>query len=351
MTGRRLLWAGTLLVPADVGSALAGVGDAPLFVISAAALVPLAWVIGESTEQVGEHTGPAIAGLLNASFGNAPELMVALFSVHRGLFEVVRGSLTGSVIGNLLLVLGFSLLVGPRGGGGGSRQGRLGRRTTFLAIGQVALATLAFLIPTAAHWWDAGSGLLRPFALPPMALLLGLYLVTTAVSVRAETRAHRSSGVVAEPHWSLRTGLIVLALATVGTIAATEILTGTIRQFADATGLGDFFVAAVIVAIVGNAAEHGGAVVVASRGNVRLASEIALSSASQVALFVFPVVVFLSLTMQPLPLEFRAAELAGLGAAVVVPAALLADGRTARWKGGALCGAYAGIALLFWAVG
>jgi Ca2+:H+ antiporter len=347
VSGRRLFWLGTALVPADIGAALAGVGDAALFVISAIALVPLAWVIGESTEQVGEHTGPAIAGLLNASFGNAPELMVALFSVHRGLFEVVRGSLIGSVIGNLLLVLGFSLLVAPRG----TTTQPLSRRTTLLALGQVALAAVAFLLPAAVHWSGGGDGLLRPYALPPMVVLLGLYLVTTATSVRRETRAHRAGGVVADPHWSLPTALTVLGLATVATVVVTEILTGSIQTFADETGLGDFFVAGVIVAIVGNAAEHGGAVVIASRGNVRLAAEIALSSATQVALFVIPVVVFLSLTIRPLPLAFRPAELAGLGAAVVIPALLLADARAAVWKGAVLCGCYGGIAALFWAVG
>lgn len=347
MSGRRLLWLGTALVPADIGAALAGVGDAALFVLSAIALVPLAWVIGESTEQVGEHTGPAIAGLLNASFGNAPELMVALFSVHRGLFEVVRGSLTGSVIGNLLLVLGFSLLVARRG----ATTRPLNRRTILLALGQVALAVLAFLLPAAVHWSGGGDGLLRPYALPPMAVLLGLYLVTTATSVRRETRVHRAGGVVTDPHWTLPTALTVLGLATLATVAVTEILTGSIQTFADETGLGDFFVAGVIVAIVGNAAEHGGAVVIASRGNVRLAAEIALSSATQVALFVIPVVVFLSLAIRPLPLAFRPAELAGLGAAVVIPALLLADARAAVWKGAALCGCYGGIAALFWAVG
>ena len=343
MNGRRLLWGGTVLVPVDVGAALGGVSDSVVFLLSALALVPLAWVIGESTEQVGEHTGPAVAGLLNASFGNAPELMVALFSVNRGLFEVVRGSLTGSVIGNLLLVLGFSLLFG--------RRGRVSSRSLALSLGQVTLAIAAFAVPAAAHWSGAGDGMLRSFTLPPMGLLLATYVVATVVSVRVETRRHRELAAETSPEWSLGRGLGLLGAATVATVAVTEILTNTIEEFAHDTGLGEFFVAAVIVAIVGNAAEHGGAVVIAWRGNVRLASEIALTSSAQVALFVIPVVVFASLALHPLPLAFRAAEMVGLGVAVLAPAVLLADGRSAPWKGATLCGVYAGVGALFWAAG
>lgn len=347
MSGRRLFWLGTALVPADIGAALAGVGDAALFVISAIALVPLAWVIGESTEQVGEHTGPAIAGLLNASFGNAPELMVALFSVHRGLFEVVRGSLIGSVIGNLLLVLGFSLLVAPRG----TTTQPLSRRTTLLALGQVALAAVAFLLPAAVHWSGGGDGLLRPYALPPMVVLLGLYLVTTATSVRRETRAHRAGGVVADPHWSLPTALTVLGLATVATVVVTEILTGSIQTFADETGLGDFFVAGVIVAIVGNAAEHGGAVVVAHRGKVKLAAEIALASAAQVAVFLIPAVTILSWLIDPLALGFREVEIAALAGGLAVTAVTLWGGHASKARGAVLVAAYVVVVVLFYAAG
>src|SRR3712207_2951138 len=137
---RRILWASLGLAPvAIILRFLSDISDVPLFVLGAAALIPLAWLIGEATEHAAHHTGPGIGGFLNATFGNAPELIIALFAVSEGLFEVVRGSLTGSVVGNLLLVLGFSLLFRGRG--------ELDRQSTFMSLALVGLATLLFLIP------------------------------------------------------------------------------------------------------------------------------------------------------------------------------------------------------------
>lgn len=333
-----------MLVPADVVLAVLGIGDTWLFVVSALALVPLAYVIGESTEQVGEHTGPVIAGLLNASFGNAPELLVALLAVHRGLFVVVRASLTGSVISNLLLVLGTALVF--------AGHGRVSRRSTFGALGQVALAAALFAIPSVVHAGGAPSGQLTAYAVPIAAVLFVLYVVLTTGQIRRERRAHRGRDhPVEEGTWSLSRGLLTLALATLATAVVTELLTGTIEAFADSTGLGTFFTAAVIVAIVGNAAEHGGAVVVAARGNVALASEIALSSSAQVATFVIPVVVLLSVALNPLPLAYQPIEFVGYGAAVLLPALLLARGRASTGRGWVLVATYAAVVAAFFVAG
>src|SRR5512134_4029485 len=138
---RRILWASLALAPFTIAlHYLSDIGDTAEFVLASAALIPLAWLIGEATEHAAHHTGPGIGGFLNATFGNAPELIIALLAVNQGLTEVVRGSLTGSVVGNLLLVLGFSLLFGGRG--------ELDRFSSFVAMGGVALATLLFLIPS-----------------------------------------------------------------------------------------------------------------------------------------------------------------------------------------------------------
>ena len=141
---RALLWFTLLLAPIAFGVSFGGGGDVPVFILACAALIPLAWLIGEATEHAAHHTGPGIGGFLNATFGNAPELIIALFAVHEGLPEVVRGSLSGSVIGNLLLVLGFSLLFGGKG--------ELDRWSSFLSLGLVALATLLFLVPAIPGW-------------------------------------------------------------------------------------------------------------------------------------------------------------------------------------------------------
>ena len=330
---RRLLWVSLVLIPADLLAYVLGLEGVPLFVLSVVVLVPLAWLIGEATEQTGEYTGPAIAGLLNASFGNAPELLIALFAVSHGLFDVVRGSLSGSVISNLLLVLGSALLIGGKG--------QIGRRTAYSALGMVALAAVLFAVPSIARASTGGKTAVYAVGVPVAVVLAAIYLVVTARSVRREHREHRENGEPGDPDWSLPRALITLGLATVATAAVAELLTGSIEEFARAAGLSQMFVAAVIVAIAGNAAEHGGAVMIASRGGIRLASEIGLQSAAQVAVGLIPAVALISLAIRPLPLTFTGVEFLGLGIAVAVPAVLLARGRSARWHGPVLLAAYA----------
>jgi Ca2+:H+ antiporter len=313
------------------------------FVLSALALIPLAWLIGEATEHAAEHTGPGIGGFLNATFGNAPELIIALIAVNEGLTEVVRGSLTGSVIGNLLLVLGFSLLFGGRG--------EIDRQSSFLALGLVAVTTLLLLIPSIPGWeGDPERDSIVRISIPVSIVLLLAYLVLTWYSLRRHAALHIASDEEIKG-WSLRFALLVLGVATVLTALVAEILVGTLEVFAEEVGLTEFFVAAVIVAIVGNAAEHGGAVVVAARGKIKLAAEIALASSAQVAVFLIPAVCLLALLIDPLALSFRQVEIAALAAATVVASILLANGHSTRLKGVLLIATYVAIAIAFYAAG
>jgi Ca2+:H+ antiporter len=313
------------------------------FVLAAAALIPLAWLIGEATDHAAEHTGPGIGGFLNATFGNAPELIIALLAVHQGLTEVVRGSLTGSVIGNLLLVLGFSLIFGGRG--------EIDRPSSFLALGLVALSVLLFLIPSIPGWdGDPERHSLAQLSIPVSIALLIAYLALTWYSLRRHSALHIASGEEIKG-WSFRSALLVLAGATVLTAFVAEILVGTLEVFAHEAGLSEFFVAAVIVAIVGNAAEHGGAVVVAARGKIKLAAEIALASSAQVSVFLIPAVALLAWLIDPLALAFREIEIATVAVSVAVTAALLADGRSSRLKGAILVLVYVGVAVVFFNAG
>ena len=313
------------------------------FVLSAAALVPLAWLIGEATEHAAEHTGPGIGGFLNATFGNAPELIIALLAVHQGLTEVVRGSLTGSVIGNLLLVLGFSLLFGGRG--------EIDKQSSFLALGLVGATTLLLLIPSIPSWdGDPERDSLVNLSIPVSIALLVAYVGLTWYSLRRHAALHIASDEEILG-WSFRSALVVLGIATVLTALVAEILVGTLEVFAEEAGLTEFFVAAVIVAIVGNAAEHGGAVVVAYRGKIRLAAEIALASSAQVAVFLIPAVVLLALLIDPLSLGLRQVEIGALALSVLVTSVLLLDGRSSRLKGVVLIGVYAVVAVLFFQAG
>jgi Ca2+:H+ antiporter len=342
---RRILYAllalGPLVIVLD---SYTEVGDIMLFVVAALALIPLAWLIGEATEHAAHHTGPGIGGFLNATFGNAPELIIALIAINTGLPEVVRGSLTGSVIGNLLLVLGFSLLFGG--------SGRLDRESSLTSFALVAFAVVLFLIPSIPGWeGDPNRHSLAVASVPVSIVLLLVYVVVTWYSLRRHRSLHVSDEAATLAAWSLPLSLGVLAAATVVTAFVAETLVHTLEAFADEVGLTEFFVAAVIVAIVGNAAEHGGAVVVAHRGNIKLAAEIALASSAQVAVFLIPAVALLSWLIEPLSLAFRPIEIIAVGGSVLFTALLLFNGRSSRWRGAVLIAAYAAVAVGFYAVG
>jgi Ca2+:H+ antiporter len=343
---RKLLWASLALAPATIlVDLVANVGDVTLFVLAAVALIPLAWLIGEATEHAAEHTGAGIGGFLNASFGNAPELIIALFAIHNALPNVVRGSLVGSVVSNLLLVLGVTMIAGG--------AARLDRRSLVGQLSLVAFATLLFLLPSVPGFTgDPERHALIIISVPVSVVLLVVYLGATASSLRRHSHAHAASGHEPATGWSLPVSLVVLGVATVTTAFVSEILVHSLDAFAHAVNLSEFFISAVIVAIVGNAAEHGGAVVIATRGKMRLATEIAVSSAAQVALLVVPVVMLLSLAFaHPLPLSFRPVELAALAAAVGVVGIVLADGRSRRSEGLLLVALYAGTAAGFYLAG
>ncbi len=314
-----------------------------LFVLAAVSLVPLAWLIGEATEHAALHTGPGIGGFLNATFGNAPELIIALFAVNDGLFEVVRGSLTGSVVGNLLLVLGFSLLVGP--------TKEIDRRSGLISIGLVLVATLMFLIVAVPAWHgDTNRHSLQVLSIPVSVVLLLVYVIVTWRQLRRHAALFAAEEAV-ETVWPLRSALAVLSVATVATAVVAEILVGSIENFAQQAHLSDFFVAAVIVAIVGNAAEHGGAVVVARRGRVKLATEIALSSSAQVAVFLVPTVTILAWTIKPFALAFRQVEIGAIGGSALLAAFVLAGGKSSSRRGVVLIGGYAVAAAIFYKAG
>jgi Ca2+:H+ antiporter len=341
---RRLLFGSVALAPVVVlVHYLVHPSQTVDFALAAAALIPLAWLIGEATEHAAEHTGPGIGGFLNATFGNAPELIIALFAVNAMEFEVVRGSLTGSVVGNLLLVLGFSLLFGGRG--------EIDRQSSFLALGLVGITALVLLIPSIPGWeGDPERDSLVDLSIPVSVVLLIAYLGLTWYSLRRHAALH-----IASDHeitaWSFRAALVVLGLATVVTALVAEILVGSIDKFAEDSGLSEFFLAAVVIAIVGNAAEHGGAVVVAARGKIKLAAEIALASSAQVAVFLIPAVALLALLIEPLALALREVEIAALAVSVVITSILLADGRSSRLKGVILIAVYVGVAVAFFAAG
>jgi Ca2+:H+ antiporter len=341
---RRILWASLALAPATIIVNYAShPGNAAMFVLAAVSLIPLAWLIGEATEHAAEHTGPGVGGFLNASFGNAPELIIALFAISDGLPQVVRGSLAGSVISNLLLVYGVTQVVGP--------EKRIDRRSLLVQLGLVGLAVVV-LVPVVVLGYTGSPERHSAVvvSVPLAVLLLGVYLAVTGRNLRRQSQLQRAEA--SELAWSLPFSLGVLGVATVATAIVSEILVHSIKGFATAIGASEFFIAAVIVAIVGNAAEHGGAVVIARAGKMKLASEIAISSSAQVALLVAPAVTLLSLFFaHPLPLTFRWEELTAMAAAVVLTGATVWNGTTRKWQGWLLIVAYSVVVVAFFAAG
>jgi Ca2+:H+ antiporter len=340
---RRLLWASLALAPITwIVDAVAHPGKVTLFVLSALSLIPLAWLIGEATEHAGEHTGARIGGLLNASFGNAPEVIIALIAIADNLPDVVRGSLAGSVVSNILLVLGFALLLGEDGA-------QLQRRSLLVQLGLVAVAVLVLLIPSIPGFHgDPNRHSLALLSVGPAVFLLLIYLLVTIVGVRRREREEPPGA----PAWSVRTSLVALALATAATAVTSEILVHSLQDFAEAANLSQFFISVVIVAVVGNAAEHGGAVVIARRGKMKLATQIAITSSAQVGLFVLPVVLLVSFAFtHPLTLAFRWIELIAMGGSALFVAWVIRDGRSRRWEGALLIAVYGGFVAWFFAAG
>ena len=342
---RKILFASLALAPITIAlHYLVQPPETLDFVLAALSLIPLAWLIGEATEHAAEHTGPGIGGFLNATFGNAPELIIALLAVNDGLTEVVRGSLSGSVIGNLLLVLGASLVAGGKG--------KLDRYSSFLSFGLIAFATALFLIPSIPSWdgSDPDTDALAQVSAGISIVLLTVYIGVTWYSLRRHATLHVASDDEIKG-WSFREALLALAITTVVTAVIAEILVGSLEVFAEEVGLSEFFVAAVIVAIVGNAAEHGGAVVVAYRGKIALAGEIALASAAQVAVFLIPAVALLSWLIDPLSLSFRPVEIAALAGSVAFAAAVLWGGQSSRARGALLLAGYGAVVVAFFLAG
>jgi Ca2+:H+ antiporter len=340
---RRFLWASLALAPITMlVDVFADVGKTALFLLAAVSLIPLAWLIGEATEHAGEHTGARIGGLLNASFGNAPEVIIALIAVADNLPGVVRGSMAGSIVSNILLVLGAALLLGKD-------DAELDRPSLLGQLGLVVFAVLLLLVPSVPGWHgDPNRHSLAVLSIAPAAVLLAVYLVVTVADLRRRP-AHE---VTNTSGWSLRLSLLVLAITTAATAVISEILVHSLQGFAESANLSEFFIAIVIVAIVGNAAEHGGAVVIARRGKMKLATEIAISSSAQVGLLVIPVVTLVSFAFaHPLGLAFRPVELVAMGAAALFVGFVIRDGRARRWEGALLIAVYGGFVVWFLAAG
>ena len=338
---------------------------APLLVFGAAALavIPCAAVMGEATEAIAARTGPGIGGLLNVTFGNAPELIIAFFALLEGLQEVVKASIVGSIIGNILLVMGAAMLVG-----GLPRDKQTFSRTAANAQSAMLLLALAALIFPAIFQLIHGGGLPGvgeervDFGSDLETLSLGvaiILLLTYVAGLIFSLKTHRAVFNPYDPeqeaeeethHWPVRRAAIYLAISAVAVGLMSEILVGSISEASEEIGLSEFFVGVFIVAIVGNAAEHWVAVLVAAKDKMDLAVNIAIGSSAQIALFVAPVLVLLSFFVGPNPmaLVFNGYELGGLLFAVLIANLVTQEGESNWFEGVQLLALYAVLGLVFY---
>jgi Ca2+:H+ antiporter len=349
-----------VFIPAAIALELAHA--APLLVFSAAALgvIPCAAVMGEATEAIAAKSGPGIGGLLNVTFGNAPELIIAFFALLEGLQEVVKASIVGSIIGNVLLVMGAAFVVG-----GWTRDKQTFNQTAAHAqSGMLTLALAALIFPALFQLIHGGSlpgvGEERvDFGSDLEKLSLGVALVlllSYAAGLWFSLRTHRAvfnpfGGDEEEAHrWPVKRAAIYLALSAVAVGVMSEILVGSISEASEEIGLSQFFVGVFIVAIVGNAAEHWVAVLVAAKDKMDLAVNIAIGSSAQIALFVAPVLVLLSFIVgdNPMALVFNGYELGALLFAVLIANLVTQDGESNWFEGVQLLSLYAVLGLVFY---
>jgi Ca2+:H+ antiporter len=328
-----------------------------LFIASCVAIVPLAGIMGRATESLAESMGPSIGGLLNATFGNAAELIIALLALRQGQHEIVKASITGSIIGNILLVLGLSIFVG------GLRYPRqfFNRTAAGLGTTMMALASLGLLVPTIFFWLVQGTPQAMGADLEHLseeiaAILAFMYVLSLLFTLR--THRHLFAEEAAseldiedkiEPEWGRGKAFVILLIATAGVALMSEFLVGSVAHAAESLGMTKVFVGVIVVAVIGNAAEHSTAVLMALKDKMDLAVTIAVGSSIQVAMFVAPVLVFANLIWWPhaMDLHFTPLEVVAVVASMGVMSLVAQDGESHWMEGALLLAVYVIIGLAF----
>jgi Ca2+:H+ antiporter len=347
------------LIPIAVALEIGGAPATVIFACSALGIIPTAALMGRATEELAARSGPGIGGLLNVTFGNAPELIIALFALNEGLQEVVKASIVGSILGNILLVLGAAMLVG----GIGREKQTFSRTSASVQSTMLMLAAAALLMPAIFELVE-GQGLPSPGAeainydstVEHLSLAVAIVLIATyVIGLFFSLKTHRA---IFNPEyeeedtwgWSTRTSVIALAVAGLLVGLMSEVLVGSISEASHSIGLSEFFVGVIVVAIVGNAAEHWVAVLVAMKNKMDLAVNIAIGSSAQIALFVAPVLVLASFFIGPYPLAlvFNGFELGAILLAILIANYVTQDGESTWFEGVQLLAVYFVFGLAFY---
>lgn len=343
-----------LSVPVAIVLELTHSSALAIFVASAIAIIPLAGWMGRATEHLAERLGEGIGGLLNATFGNAAELIIAIMALHRGLYDVVKASITGSIIGNVLLVLGLSILAG----GLKQRQQKFNPTAAMMGSTMLALSAIGLLVPAVFHFLVRGmpNAHEQDLSLEIAIVLFITYTLSLVFTLRTHTHLY-VGGVATEAEeeaigthgWSQTRSIVTLLVATALVALMSEFLVGAVEEASRVLGLTEVFVGVILVAIIGNAAEHSTAVLVALKNKMDLALNIAIGSSMQIALFVAPVLVFVSYIFgRPMDLIFTPLEVIAVTVSVAVVALIAQDGESNWMEGVLLLAVYTILGLTFY---
>ena len=337
-----------IFIPIAIVAHLSGISPTWVFFLSAFAIVPLAKFIGEATEELSSRTSSAVGGLLNATFGNATELIIGIFALHAGLIDVVKASITGSIIGNLLLVLGFAMLAG-----GWNREKQTFNRTGALASGSTLFLALVALIMPAIFLATAPSlqaPIVEHLSVLVSVALLFVYGASLLFSLHTHKHLYTEEIGEYEPKWSTARSVITLLSATIAVAWMSDMLVNSIQPLVQSFGWSQMFIGVIVIAIIGNAAEHFSAVTVAIKNRMDLSLNIAIGSATQMILLIAPILVLISLLFgQHMNLVFNTFELVSIILSVVIVNFIVADGESNWLEGVQLLAAYAimGISFFF----
>jgi Ca2+:H+ antiporter len=337
-----------VLVPVAIALELLQGPDLAIFLTAAGAILPLAGLIGRSTEQLALHVGPRLGGLINATFGNVTELIIAFFLILEGRLEVVKASLTGSILGNLLLVLGLSFFVG----GLRHEEQEYNARSASVHATSLVLAVTGFLMPALFALSGDPTLIQREVVSGTVAVVL-ILLYVAALGFTLVTHEHlfRTPGEHEEPSWTRGKAVGLLIASTALVALMSEFLVGSLTPAIDSLGLSEAFVGLIVIPIIGNAAEHSSAVMFALRNKVDVTLEIAIGSSTQIALFVAPALVFISLLVgHPMDFVFSTFEVAAVALSTFLVFMISIDGRSNWLEGAQLVGAYGIMAISFYFV-
>ena len=333
-----------LAIPVSFFLKLSDYSPVLLFLTAGLSIIPLAGYMGKATEEIAIYVGPRVGGLLNATFGNAAELIITIFALQAGLYEVVKASITGSIIGNLLLVLGLSMLLG----GFKFKIQKFNRAAAGMHTSMLFMAVTGLIIP-AVFLQTHTNPAAEPFSLGVAAVLMIVYGLSLIFSLHTHKDVFRPSQEHTEtPSMSKLKAMLILLGATILVVLESEFLVSGIEPVVKTLGISELFIGVIVIPIIGNAAEHSTSIIMALKNKMEISLEIAIGSSTQIALFVAPLLVFLGFFMgRPLDLIFTTYELVVIIMATVITAMINLDGRSNWLEGAQLLSAYAIMAIAF----